>query len=79
MIDVIRKNNYDVLNCFLFCNMKELMNLSVFSVTCSAFTMVPTYRWSQTPHFTIKKVCECVCMLVCHPSILQMFSFYKHR
>lgn len=43
---------------------------SVFSVTCSAFTPVPTYRWSQTPHFTIKEVCECVCMLVCHPSIL---------
>lgn len=24
-----------------FCNMKELMNLSGFSVTCSAFTPVP--------------------------------------
>lgn len=76
IIDVIRKNNYDVLNCFLFCKMKEFKKLSVFSVTCSAFTPVPSYRWSQTPHFTIRK---CVCVLVCHPSILQMFSFYKHR
>lgn len=30
-----------------FCNMNyELMNLNVFSVTCSAFTPVPTYWWT---------------------------------
>lgn len=32
-----------------FCNMKELMNLSVFSVTCSAFTPVPTHSLLKLP------------------------------
>lgn len=45
-----------------FCNMKELMNLSGFSVTCSAFTPVPPNGGLKLLIFPRVSVCVHVSM-----------------